>query len=102
MIGDIPFDVEAAARADVRAIAFRSGGWDDASLKGAAQIYDGPADLLAHYDESLLVVVLGAWNWKRVRPGGGDTNRYDPREREHSLAVGSRRRIFLGRSAVHR
>jgi HAD superfamily hydrolase (TIGR01509 family) len=54
MIGDTPYDVEAAARADVRAIAFRSGGWDDASLKGAVQIYDGPADLLAHYDESLL------------------------------------------------
>jgi HAD superfamily hydrolase (TIGR01509 family) len=54
MIGDTPYDVEAATRAGVRAIAFRSGGWDDASLRGAAQIYDGPADLLAHYDASLL------------------------------------------------
>jgi HAD superfamily hydrolase (TIGR01509 family) len=54
MIGDTPYDIEAATRAGVRAIAFRSGGWDDASLKGAVQIYDGPADLLAHYDESLL------------------------------------------------
>jgi HAD superfamily hydrolase (TIGR01509 family) len=54
MIGDTPYDVEAATRAGVRIIAFRSGGWDDASLKGAAQIYDGPADLLSHYDASLL------------------------------------------------
>jgi HAD superfamily hydrolase (TIGR01509 family) len=54
MIGDTPYDVEAATRADVRAIAFRSGGWDDVSLAGAVEIYDGPADLLAHYDESLL------------------------------------------------
>jgi HAD superfamily hydrolase (TIGR01509 family) len=54
MIGDTPYDVEAATRAGVRIIAFRSGGWDDASLKGAAQIYDGPADLLADYDASLL------------------------------------------------
>ncbi|HEV7593618.1 MAG TPA: HAD family hydrolase [Gemmatimonadaceae bacterium] len=54
MIGDTPYDVEAATRAGVRIIAFRSGGWDDASLKGAEQIYDGPADLLAHYDASLL------------------------------------------------
>jgi HAD superfamily hydrolase (TIGR01509 family) len=54
MIGDTPYDVEAATQAGVRVIAFRSGGWDDASLKGAAQIYDGPADLLAHYDASLL------------------------------------------------
>jgi HAD superfamily hydrolase (TIGR01509 family) len=54
MIGDTPYDVEAATRAGVRIIAFRSGGWDDASLKGAVQIYDGPADLLTHYDASLL------------------------------------------------
>jgi HAD superfamily hydrolase (TIGR01509 family) len=54
MIGDTPYDVEAATRAGVRVIAFRSGGWDDESLNGAAQIYDGPADLLAHYDASLL------------------------------------------------
>jgi HAD superfamily hydrolase (TIGR01509 family) len=54
MIGDTPYDVEAALRAGVRVIAFRSGGWDDDSLKGAEQIYDGPADLLAHYDTSLL------------------------------------------------
>ena len=54
MIGDTPYDVEAATRAGVRIIGFRSGGWDDASLKGAAQIYDGPADLLADYDASLL------------------------------------------------
>jgi HAD superfamily hydrolase (TIGR01509 family) len=54
MIGDTPYDVEAATRAGVRIIAFRSGGWDDESLIGAAQIYDGPADLLAHYDASLL------------------------------------------------
>ncbi len=54
MIGDTPYDVEAATKADVRAIAFRSGGWDDASLEGAVEIYDGPADLLARYDASLL------------------------------------------------
>jgi HAD superfamily hydrolase (TIGR01509 family) len=54
MIGDTPYDVEAATRAGVRVIAFRSGGWDDENLKGAAQIYDGPADLLTHYDASLL------------------------------------------------
>jgi len=35
--------------------AFRCGGWNDTDLKGAVMIYDGPADLLAHYDESLLV-----------------------------------------------
>ena len=54
MIGDTPYDIEAATRADVRIIAFRSGGWNDRELKGAAEIYDGPADLLAHFDSSLI------------------------------------------------
>ena len=54
MIGDTPYDVEAATREKVRIISFRSGGWGDKDLKGAAEVYDGPADLLAHYDASLL------------------------------------------------
>jgi HAD superfamily hydrolase (TIGR01509 family) len=54
MIGDTPYDVEASTRAGVRVIAFRSGGWKDADLKGAVEIYDGPADLLARYDTSLI------------------------------------------------
>ena len=54
MIGDTPYDLEAAARAGVRAIAFRCGGWSDANLPGAAAIYDGPWDLLARLDESPL------------------------------------------------
>lgn len=54
MIGDTPYDVEAAAKADVRTIAFRSGGWTDESLRGAVEIYDGPADLLARYESSVI------------------------------------------------
>jgi phosphoglycolate phosphatase-like HAD superfamily hydrolase len=52
MIGDTPYDVAAALKADVRIIAFRSGGWLDADLHGAAAIYDGPADLLENYATS--------------------------------------------------
>jgi len=47
MIGDTPYDVEAAQRAGVRMVAFRCGGWKDEDLQGAVAIYDGPADLLA-------------------------------------------------------
>jgi HAD superfamily hydrolase (TIGR01549 family) len=54
MIGDTVYDIEAAKKAGVGTIAFRSGGWKDADLKGAVAIYDGPADLLDHYDSSLL------------------------------------------------
>jgi phosphoglycolate phosphatase-like HAD superfamily hydrolase len=52
MIGDTPYDVEAATRAGVGIIGFRSGGWGDADLKGAIAIYDGPWDLLARIDDS--------------------------------------------------
>ena len=55
MLGDTPYDVEAAARARVPAIALRCGGWwDDAAFAQAAAIYDDPADLLAQFDESPL------------------------------------------------
>jgi phosphoglycolate phosphatase-like HAD superfamily hydrolase len=53
MVGDTPYDVEAAKRAGIGAIAVRCGGhWTDADFAGAAAIYDGPADLLAHLDDS--------------------------------------------------
>ena len=54
MIGDTPFDVEAARRAGVKVIGFRSGGWGDGDLDGAIAIYDGPWDLLARLDDSPL------------------------------------------------
>jgi HAD superfamily hydrolase (TIGR01509 family) len=54
MIGDTPYDVEAAHRAGVEVIAFRCGGWSDRDLKGAIAIYDGPWDLLRRLDTSPL------------------------------------------------
>jgi HAD superfamily hydrolase (TIGR01509 family) len=53
MIGDTPYDVEAAQQAGVGAIALRCGGWwPDEALHGALAIYDDPEDLLQHYDLS--------------------------------------------------
>jgi HAD superfamily hydrolase (TIGR01509 family) len=54
MLGDTPYDVAAAARAGVRLIGLRCGGWTDAELRGAAEVYADPAELLRRYDESLL------------------------------------------------
>ena len=56
MIGDTPYDVEAAQAAGVPIIAFRCGGWADADLKGAVAIYDGPWDLLSKLESSALGV----------------------------------------------
>ena len=53
MVGDTPYDIEAAARAKVPSIALRCGGWwGDAALGGAAAIYDDPGELLARIEES--------------------------------------------------
>jgi HAD superfamily hydrolase (TIGR01509 family) len=52
MLGDTPYDVEAAERAGIDIIALRCGGWPDSKLTGARAIYDDPADLLAHLAES--------------------------------------------------
>ena len=50
MIGDTPYDIEAARRAGIRSIALRCGGyWSDAELAGAVAIFDDPAALLAHW-----------------------------------------------------
>ncbi len=52
MLGDTPYDIEAAHGAGVEIVAVRCGGWDDDALGGAIALYDDPADLLAHYDRS--------------------------------------------------
>jgi HAD superfamily hydrolase (TIGR01549 family) len=54
MLGDTPYDIEAAAKIGVKVIALRCGGRNDHALKGAIAIYDDPAGLLAHLDASPL------------------------------------------------
>jgi HAD superfamily hydrolase (TIGR01509 family) len=55
-VGDSIWDVKAAAAAGVQTIGVRSGGISEEELRGAGAIavYDDPADLLAHLDESPL------------------------------------------------
>ena len=54
MIGDTPYDIEAANKAGVKVIAVRSGGFDDSELKKAIAIYNDAADLVENYDNSPL------------------------------------------------
>ena len=50
MLGDTPYDIEAARKAGVATIALRCGGWwDDDAFGDAIAIYNDPADLLAHW-----------------------------------------------------
>ena len=52
MLGDTPYDVQAAKKAGISSIGVRCGGWTAPDLKGALTVYNDPADLLAHYGES--------------------------------------------------
>jgi len=56
VVGDSPHDAEAAGKAGLRTVGVRCGGFPEADLRAAGcfAIYDGPQDLLQHYDESPL------------------------------------------------
>jgi HAD superfamily hydrolase (TIGR01509 family) len=54
MLGDTSYDVEAATKAGVKVVAVRCGGSGDDDLRGAAEIYDDPAQVLERYAETLI------------------------------------------------
>lgn len=55
VVGDSPYDAEAATKAAIRSIGFLCGGFPKDQLENAGFIglYGGAADLLARYDDSL-------------------------------------------------
>lgn len=59
VVGDTPYDAEAAGKIRLRTIGVLSGGFPEAKLlaAGCMAIYEGPADLLARYEESPIVRV---------------------------------------------
>ena len=56
-IGDTPYDAEAAGKAEVRTIGVLCGGFTEDELRkaGCAEVYPGPAALLACFERSLLM-----------------------------------------------
>ncbi len=56
VVGDSPHDAEAAKRAGLRTIGVLCGGFPEETLReaGCIAIYDGPEDLLRHFEESPL------------------------------------------------
>jgi HAD superfamily hydrolase (TIGR01509 family) len=52
MLGDTPYDVEAALRAGIRIVALECGGWSREELTGAAAVFRDLTELLVHYDGS--------------------------------------------------
>ena len=56
VVGDTPYDAEAAGKAGLRTVGVLCGGFPEAELRaaGCVAIYQDPADLLARYDDSPL------------------------------------------------
>jgi len=56
VIGDTPYDAEAAAAAGLRTVGLLCGGWSEDELKraGCVAVFRDPADLLARYPDSPL------------------------------------------------
>lgn len=60
VVGDTPYDAEAAGKLGIAAIGFRSGGFAEAQLRAAGMrcLFDGPEDMRRRYDQ--LEEVCGA------------------------------------------
>jgi HAD superfamily hydrolase (TIGR01509 family) len=56
MLGDTPYDVQAAIGAHVNLVGLLCGGWTAIELSGATAIYTDPADVLVWYDVSPFAV----------------------------------------------
>jgi phosphoglycolate phosphatase-like HAD superfamily hydrolase len=56
VVGDTPYDAEAAGKLNLRTIGVLCGGWTEEELRraGCVAIYRDPADLLARYNLSPL------------------------------------------------
>lgn len=52
MLGDTPYDIEAAGRAGVDTVAVLTGGWNAEALQDAIAIYEDPEDILRHFTAS--------------------------------------------------
>jgi HAD superfamily hydrolase (TIGR01509 family) len=52
MLGDTPYDVEAALRAGIRIVGVESGGWSPEDLDGALAVYRNAAHVLVEFDRS--------------------------------------------------
>jgi len=83
MLGDTPYDVEAATRSRVRAVALRCGGHGDDELRGAAEIHDDPADLLSRYEESLIGRGIRAARGQPARWRSGAPRDAGPESEQH-------------------
>ncbi len=51
MVGDTPYDIEAAVKAQLPCIALRCGGFEDIMFSDAVAVYNDPIDMLDHLEQ---------------------------------------------------
>jgi HAD superfamily hydrolase (TIGR01549 family) len=54
MIGDTPYDIEAASKCNVRCIAVRTGGFSDQDLNKAFALFDDPLEIVKKHGDLIL------------------------------------------------
>lgn len=90
MLGDTPYDVQAAGKIGVKVVAVRCGGFSDDDLQRALAVYDSPADLLLHYDESPFAAAV---RWRGV-----DEALATPDQAEGERDPGDKNTLNVGRT----
>ena len=72
VIGDTPYDAQAAGKANLRTVGLMCGGWNEEELRraGCIAIYRDPADLLSRYDRVTHLPELYARRRGRVETSG--------------------------------
>jgi HAD superfamily hydrolase (TIGR01509 family) len=60
MLGDTPYDVEAALRAGIAIVGVESGGWGADDLRDAVEVHPGAAEICANYPESAFARLIRA------------------------------------------
>lgn len=59
LLGDTPYDRDAAASAGIAFVGMECGGWSRRDLVGAVEVYVSPEDLLDRYEQSVFASLSG-------------------------------------------
>jgi phosphoglycolate phosphatase-like HAD superfamily hydrolase len=60
MLGDTPYDVQAALQAGIAIVGVESGGWSAEDLRGAVEVHPGAAEICANYRVSAFARLIRA------------------------------------------
>jgi len=74
MLGDTPYDLEAASRAGIAFVGLECGGWSRDDFRGAVEVYASPAHLLERYEYSVFATLRARGNTGPLTALSGSTS----------------------------